>query len=64
MRPYHPRNLVHQPYGHGKVILLSYLAKLLGVQFHICGIPFGADRSSYLLRDELEAMGDGLNDAF
>jgi hypothetical protein len=40
-KPYHPNNLSLQPYGHLRVKLLAYLAMLLGVQFHIHGIPFG-----------------------
>lgn len=66
MKPYHPANFRHQPYAAWRVILLAYMGKCLGVQFHICGIPFGSDRNAYRLRDEVEAvtMGDGLNDAF
>lgn len=41
MKPYHPANLKHQPYGHGRVVLLAWIAKALGVQFHIHGLPFG-----------------------
>ncbi|WP_312416659.1 hypothetical protein [Shinella sp.] len=43
MKPYHPANLKHQPYGAFRVILLAWIARMLGVQFHIAGIPFGAD---------------------
>lgn len=41
MKPYHPANLYHQPYGHRRVIVLAWVAKLLGVQFQIGGAPFG-----------------------
>jgi hypothetical protein len=41
MRPYHPNNLKHQPYGHGRVIVLAWIAKFLGVQFKIGGMPYG-----------------------
>lgn len=40
--PYHPNNLSLQPYASWRVIVLAWAGKLLGVQFHISGIPFGA----------------------
>ena len=39
--PYHPANLHCQPYGHKRVILLAWIAKFLGVQFQIGGMPYG-----------------------
>lgn len=42
MRPYHPNNLGLQPYAHWRVIALAWAGKLLGIQFKIDGIPFGA----------------------
>ncbi|MGN6768495.1 MAG: hypothetical protein ACTHJQ_01410 [Rhizobiaceae bacterium] len=42
MRPYHPANLKWQPFPHWRVIALSWVAKALGVSFHVHGIPFGA----------------------
>lgn len=44
MRPFHVSNLQLQPYSPFRVIVLSWVAKLLGVQFQLEGIPFGADR--------------------
>ena len=42
-KPYHPDNLRAQPYSIWRVILLSYVGKVLGIQFKIAGIPYGAD---------------------
>ena len=42
MKPYHPNNLQFQPFPHWRVIALAWVGKLLGVQFHLGGIPFGA----------------------
>lgn len=42
MRPYHPANLKHQPYAPWRVIALAWCGKLLGIQFKIDGIPYGA----------------------
>lgn len=42
MRPYHPNNLSLTPYAHWRVVLLAWAGKILGVQFHVHGIPFGA----------------------
>lgn len=44
MKPYHPANLKHLPYAGWRVVLLAWVAKLLSVQIHIHGIPFGASR--------------------
>lgn len=44
MKPYHPANLKLQPYGAFRVVLLAWAAKVLGVQFHLNGIPFGSDQ--------------------
>ena len=41
MKPYHPSNLKHQPYGPKRVIILAWIAKLLGIQFKIEGMPYG-----------------------
>jgi hypothetical protein len=41
MRPYHPSNLSLTPYAPWRVILLAWVGKLLDVQFHVEGIPFG-----------------------
>lgn len=46
MKPYHPANLDLQPYSPWKVIALSWLAKAVGVQIKINGIPFGASAYS------------------
>jgi hypothetical protein len=64
MKPFHSANLIHQPYPSWRVILLAYVGRALGIQFHICGIPLGSQRSAYRLRDEVARIGDGLNDAF
>ena len=45
MRPYHPANLEMQPFPHWRVIALAYVAKWLGIQFKIDGIPYGAEYS-------------------
>ncbi len=42
MHPYHSGNLDRQPYPHWRVKVLSWVAKLIGVQFKINGFPFGA----------------------
>ena len=42
-RPYHPGNLKHQPFPAWRVIALAWAGKLLGIQFKIDGIPFGAE---------------------
>lgn len=57
MRPYHPNNLQLQPYGHKRVIVLAWLAKLFGIQFKIDGIPFGAARAVARLESFGQAMG-------
>jgi hypothetical protein len=56
MRPYHPANLKLQPYAGWRVVILAGVGKLLGVQFHIRGIPFGAHRLSRVsaLVDEIK----------
>lgn len=41
MKPYHPNNLSLTPYPHWKIVLLAWVGKILGVQFHVSGIPFG-----------------------
>lgn len=48
MRPYHSGNLKHQPYPHWRVKALSWVAKLLGIQFKINGFPFGANTRTTL----------------
>lgn len=40
--PYHPANLTLTPYPHWRIVALAWVGKLLGVQFHVHGIPFGA----------------------
>lgn len=40
-KPYHRANLSFQPHPHWKVIALAWVAKALGVQFKINGIPYG-----------------------
>ena len=47
MRPYHPNNLSLTPYAGWKVITLAWVAKFLGVQMHINGIPFGSSVPSF-----------------
>lgn len=42
MRPYHPANLKLQPFSPWRVIALAWAGKLLGIQFKIDGIPYGA----------------------
>ena len=42
MRPYHSANLKYTPYAGWRIIALAYVAKALGVQFHVHGMPFGA----------------------
>ena len=42
MRPYHPSNVRQTAYIGWKVIVLAWIAKLLGVQIHISGLPFGS----------------------
>jgi hypothetical protein len=42
MRPYHPNNLTLLPYAHWRVKALAWAGTLLGVTFHIQGIPLGA----------------------
>jgi hypothetical protein len=39
--PYHRNNLSLIPYAPWRVIVLAWAGKLLGIQFHIEGIPFG-----------------------
>lgn len=41
MRPYHPANLQYLPHAKWRVIALAWVAKFLGLHFHIEGIPFG-----------------------
>lgn len=38
---YHKANLSHQPYAHWRVKALAIFGWMLGVQFHVRGIPFG-----------------------
>jgi hypothetical protein len=64
MKPYHSANLKHQPYSYWRVILLAYVGKVLGVQFHVCGLPFGAAHSAHLRRDEMQAAAKRVNGAF
>lgn len=42
MRPYHPSNLNYLPHSGWRLIALAWAGKLLGIQFHVHGIPFGA----------------------
>lgn len=42
MRPYHPANLKLQPFSPWRVVALAWAGKLLGIQFKIDGIPYGA----------------------
>jgi hypothetical protein len=42
-KSYHPSNVAAQPFPAWRVILLARLAKLLGVQFKIDGMPYGAE---------------------
>lgn len=42
MRPYRPANLSLQPFSPWRVIALAWVGKLLGIQFKIDGIPYGA----------------------
>lgn len=53
MKPYHPANLKYLPYAPWRVIMLAWAGKLLGVQFHVHGIPFGAP-----YRPELDGIMD------
>lgn len=46
MKPYHPANLKFTPYAGWRVILLAWIGKLLGIRFHVHGIPFGGHRLS------------------
>jgi hypothetical protein len=63
MRPYHPANLHCQPYGHKRVILLAWIAKLLGVQFKIGGLPFGGAHKPMPWEHQLMAEGRMANPA-
>lgn len=54
MKPYHPNNLKYQPFATWKIIVLAYVAKILGVQFNICGIPYGAAGSKEFNRKVAE----------
>lgn len=57
---YHPNNLKLQPYPHDKVIELAKVAKEMGIQFHIAGIPFGAGYDRDLWRAfEAPISGNG-----
>lgn len=42
MRPYHPANIALTEYSAWQVIPLAWLAKFLGVQIKIGGLPFGS----------------------
>lgn len=55
--PYHPANLAYQPYAPWRVIALAWIGKLLGVQFHVHGIPFGAAYRA--MPGEETELGDG-----
>lgn len=46
---YHPANLKYQPFPHWKVKLMARIGVLIGVQFKIGGIPYGApyDREAW-----------------
>lgn len=64
MRPYHPANLKWQPFPHWRVIALAWVGKLLGIQFKINGMPFGASYNKELWRRHEDAVwgireGDG-----
>lgn len=41
MKPYHPSNLKLVNYPAWRVIVLAWVAKALGIQCKIHGIPFG-----------------------
>jgi len=41
-KPYHPNNLQLTPYNPWRVVVLAWVGRMLGVQFHVSGIPFGA----------------------
>ena len=43
MKPYHSANIAAQPFPAWRVIILAWLGKLLGIQFNIDGIPYGAE---------------------
>lgn len=42
MRPYHPANIALTEYSAWQIIPLAWLAKFLGVQIKIGGLPFGS----------------------
>ena len=39
---FHPGNVELTPYAGWRLFALAAVGKLLGVQFHVWGIPFGA----------------------
>lgn len=61
MKPYHPANLHSQPYGRKRVILLSWIAKLFGVQFNIGGMPFGGAQKPMPWEQQMMAQQNMIN---
>lgn len=61
-RPYHPANLKLQPFAKWKVISLAWVAKALGVQFKIDGIPYGAAYRKDLWEDHYDNAATGSGD--
>lgn len=55
-RPYHPDNLALQPYPHWRVIALAWAGYILGIQFKIDGIPYGAEYNKALWRRHEDAL--------
>lgn len=47
MKPYHPENLKRQPFPHWRVIVLAWVGKILGVQFHVAHMPFGGSQPAF-----------------
>lgn len=43
MRPYHPNNIRTTGHSYWRLAALAWVGKLLGIQFHIQGLPFGGE---------------------
>ena len=41
VRPYHPANIKMTGNPYWRMVVLAWVAKLLDIQFHVQGLPFG-----------------------
>lgn len=57
MRPYHPNNIKMTGLPYWRLAVLAWVGKLLAIQFHVQGLPFGGKYRGPAGEDRSMAFG-------